>query len=486
MSLRNRLGTLTARLVLTSVGLVILAGILVASATTIGLRSYLFSQLDHGLNDAMARAISNPRMYLDPNSQPISGVDPDEGPRGQGAGTLAAAFYSGQSLGWVLTADGGYQLLGADQLAMLQNVPAGGSIQTLHLPSLGGYRVEAREVRGTGLVLVSGLPTLSADQTVRQIVGLELGLTLVGVAVAAVMGTLLVRRQLRPLQRVAATAHEVSELQLGSGGTDIAVRVPDELTDPSTEVGQVGEALNRMIDHVEASLAARQRSEQQVRNFVADASHELRTPLATIQGYAELARRKGDERMLAEALGKVEVEAQRMSTLVEDLLLLARLDSGRPLAKELVDVTHLVLEAVADVRVVAPDHRWTLDLPDEPLALVGRPRPPAPGDQQPAEQRAPAHSAGDLGVGVADRRRRRCGAAGLRRRTGHRRRASANGSSSGSCAGTGRGRASPAASASGLALVKAIVDAHGGTIESPVTDAGATFVVWLPGRAGAD
>jgi two-component system OmpR family sensor kinase len=148
--------------------------------------------------------------------------------------------------------------------------------------------------------------------------------------------------------------------------------VPDELIDEQSEVGQVGSALNTLLDHIDDALSARHRSEQQVRQFVADASHELRTPLATIHGYAELSRRTpADAASLLLALGKVETEADRMSDLVADLLLLARLDSGRPLAREDVDLTRLLLEAVADARVVAPDHKWQLALPDEPVTAVG-------------------------------------------------------------------------------------------------------------------
>ena len=132
-------------------------------------------------------------------------------------------------------------------------------------------------------------------------------------------------------------------------------RVPEHLTDERTEVGQVGSALNTLLEHVESSLAARHRSEVQVRQFVADASHELRTPLATIHGYAELSRRTPDDPVaLATALTKVETETDRMSTLVDDLLLLARLDSGRPLERSEVDVTRLLLESVGDARVRRP------------------------------------------------------------------------------------------------------------------------------------
>jgi two-component system OmpR family sensor kinase len=168
---------------------------------------------------------------------------------------------------------------------------------------------------------------------------------------------------------VAATAHRVAELPLASGEIDLSERVPERLTDERTEVGQVGSALNAMLDHVEDSLAQRHRSEQQVRQFVADASHELRTPLATIAGYTELARHRPETS--GTALAKVETESARMTTLVEDLLLLARLDSGRPLEREPVDLSRLLLEAVDDVRVVDPERSWRLSLPDEPIIVTG-------------------------------------------------------------------------------------------------------------------
>ena len=157
----------------------------------------------------------------------------------------------------------------------------------------------------------------------------------------AALGALIVRAALRPLRRVAATAGRVAELPLDRGEVALSVRVPAADTDPRTEVGQVGAALNRMLGHVAAALAARQASETRVRQFVADASHELRTPLAAIRGYAELARRGPGPVPpdVAHALRRVESESARMTSLVDDLLLLARLDSGRPLAAEPVDLT---------------------------------------------------------------------------------------------------------------------------------------------------
>jgi len=167
----------------------------------------------------------------------------------------------------------------------------------------------------------------------------------------------------------------VAELRLDRGEVAIAERVPARHTDPRTEIGQVGLALNRMLGHVDNALAARQESETRVRQFVADASHELRTPLAAVRGYAELVRRGGDATPeVAHAIGRVESEAARMTTLVDDLLLLARLDSGRPLERGTVDLSRLVVDAVSDARVAGPEHHWRLDLPAEPVT--------APGDAQ--------------------------------------------------------------------------------------------------------
>ena len=149
-----------------------------------------------------------------------------------------------------------------------------------------------------------------------------------------------------------------------------------------------------MLDHVGAALEARQDSEMQLRQFVADASHELRTPLAAIRGYAELTRRGPLSDDAAHALSRISSQAERMTTLVEDLLLLARLDAGRPLERADVDLTRLVLDAVSDAHAAGPDHRWQLDLPDEPVTVTGDAVAAHPGAHQPARQRAHAHAAG--------------------------------------------------------------------------------------------
>jgi two-component system, OmpR family, sensor kinase len=186
-----------------------------------------------------------------------------------------------------------------------------------------------------------------------------------------VIGTGWVRLSLRPLRRVAATATRVTELPLASGEVALPERVPD--ADPRTEVGQVGAAFNRMLGHVEAALTRRAASEARLRRFAADASHELRTPLAAIRGYAELARRHPGPvpQDIEHALRRVESESERMSVLVDELLLLAQLDAGRPLAQEPVDLSRLAIDAASDARAAAPDHKWQLELPDEPVMVRG-------------------------------------------------------------------------------------------------------------------
>jgi two-component system, OmpR family, sensor kinase len=178
-----------------------------------------------------------------------------------------------------------------------------------------------------------------------------------------------VRRELRPLERVAVTAGRVSRLPLDRGEVELAERVPD--ADPRTEVGQVGTALNRMLDHVGWALESRQESETRLRQFLADASHELRTPLAAIRGYAELTRRDPLPAETEYSLVRISSQAERMTTLVEDMLLLARLDSGRPLESADVDLTRLVVDAVSDAHATGPDHRWALQLPEDPVVVRG-------------------------------------------------------------------------------------------------------------------
>ena len=180
------------------------------------------------------------------------------------------------------------------------------------------------------------------------------------------LGTIaIVRFALRPLGRVASTAAEVAALPLDRDHHAIAPRVPGRDTDPRTEVGLVGDTLNRLLDHVERALADVAASDRRMRRFITDASHELRTPLAAIHGYAELTRQ--DSAVLPDtteySLARIEAETRRMNSLVSNLLLLARLDEGQDLDTAGHRPTDVVVDAVNDAAVSAPTHRWLTNVP---------------------------------------------------------------------------------------------------------------------------
>jgi two-component system OmpR family sensor kinase len=238
--------------------------------------------------------------------------------------------------------------------------------------TLGDYRVAAASLTNGDSVII-GLPLKDVDATVSQLTFVIVLVSLSGLIFAFLIASFIVRLAMRPLERVAGTAQEVAEMPLDRGDVALSVRVPDADTDPHTEVGKVGAALNRMLGHVASALTARQASEQKVRQFVADASHELRTPLASIRGYAELTRRSPHELPtdVTRSLGRIESEATRMTSLVEDLLLLARLDEGRELDRDPVDLSMLLVNAVSDAHAAGPDHKWSILLPEEPVEVLG-------------------------------------------------------------------------------------------------------------------
>lgn len=367
--------SLTTRLIAITVLLVAVTTLLIGAATALAMREQLSHQLDAEVKDTLSRTLGGADGHEGPDDE-----RGDFGP-GQQIGAIRAVYPdSGTAQGQVLSEKDGpgwtaSTALTAPQLAALRAAVDGTGrhwdvAQTVRLPHLGNYRVIGKEL-SDGLV-IAGLPMARSRDTINDLIRLEMLAGLLGVAGAGVLALVVVRRQLAPLRAVAGTAHRVAQQPLSSGEIELHDRVPEHLTDPRTEIGQVGAALNTLLDHVEVSLVERHRSEQQVRQFVADASHELRTPLATIKGYAELARRRPDDAQAAQtALDRVEAASGRMSGLVEDLLLLARLDSGRPLEATPVDLSMLAVEGVSDARVLAPDHRWQLDLPDESVEVTG-------------------------------------------------------------------------------------------------------------------
>jgi two-component system, OmpR family, sensor kinase len=304
--------------------------------------------------------------------------------QGLGEQTFVADVSHGQWGQCVLVGERKATLSAADKktLASLTQVPTegpGGMTSGHSVPTSTRYlsvakgTFELTAVRDTDSdsVYITGLPLAGLHDTLGDVALAEAAVFGAVLVLAGVFGTFWVRFSLRPLRRVASTASQVAELPLETGEVSLPAGVPD--TDPATETGQVGLAFNRMLGHVETALRRRAASEIRLRRFAADASHELRTPLAAIRGYAELAlRHPGDApEDVTHALGRVLSESTRMSVLVDDLLLLARLDAGRPLNSESVDMTRLVIDATSDAQVARPGHRWVLELPDDPELVLG-------------------------------------------------------------------------------------------------------------------
>jgi two-component system, OmpR family, sensor kinase len=384
-SLRHWLAgrTLRGRLIAGLVALLFVSCAAVGAVTYLSLRGFLLGQLDDQLAAASARYV----MCMDgpppgqndhdsDNDQDNSQSHPDDPgmcahTAGQAQSTFSASIKPGAALAAYVT-DGECYVTAQDKAA-LELVKVNGPPVTERLSSLGAsYRLVAMR-SNDGQVLITGLPVTPMTDTLNDVALTEVVVFAAALVFAGVLGTGWVRLSLRPLQRVTATAAQVARLPLASE-TDLPHRVPD--ADVRTEVGKLGAAFNRMLGHVQSAIARRHASEERLRTFAADASHELRTPLAAIRGYAELARRHPGTLPpeVAHALGRVESEATRMSGLVEDLLLLARLDAGRPLESRPVDLTRLAIDAASDARVAGPDHRWQLELPEGPVLV--------PGDEQ--------------------------------------------------------------------------------------------------------
>ncbi|MCX5369480.1 HAMP domain-containing histidine kinase [Streptomyces sp. NBC_00015] len=380
--------TLRTRLVVASVVLIAVVCAVIGTVTTLALRSHLYDQLGDKLKDVSSRAagMGGPPGGIK-ESQPgqnttgTSGtVDLKEfvtrGPQPQG--TVIAKVVNGSITDSKVGKKDSTSTdinpmvdknLSEAQEAALGTVAQDRSSHSIEIPGLGDYLVQY--VSGDKGSYYVAIPTQDTDSTITTLILVELSVTAAGLVAAGIAGYVMVGVATRPLRRVASTATRVSELPLHTGEVNLSERVPEAETDPHTEVGQVGAALNRMLNHVHGALHARQESEMRVRQFVADASHELRTPLASIRGYAELTRRGREEvgPDTRHALGRIESEAGRMTFLVEDLLLLARLDAGRPLQFEQTDLVPLVIDTISDARAAGRDHVWRLELPDEP-ALV--------------------------------------------------------------------------------------------------------------------
>ncbi|MFD1722019.1 sensor histidine kinase [Amnibacterium endophyticum] len=249
----------------------------------------------------------------------------------------------------------------------------GGVIRDVFLPGLGTYRFAAQVVQGTDNAVYVGKPLSILNARTAAVLLPIAVVVLLAIVLSGLLAAAIIGRALRPLRRVAGVASKVASLPLERGDVELPQRVPEGDTNPHTEVGQVGAALNNLLDTVANALGARQASEDKLRNFVADASHELRTPLASIRGYAELTRRFGGDLSdtVQHNIGRIESESQRMTSLVEDLLLLARLDAEREIDTTEVDLSRLLVDVVSDAHAAGGDHEWDLDLPEEPVIVRG-------------------------------------------------------------------------------------------------------------------
>ncbi|AQA02837.1 two-component sensor histidine kinase [Mycobacterium sp. MS1601] len=373
--------SLRRRLLLGQILLLVLVCVGIGAATELALYQYLMHQLDRQLVDATGRSAMMsglpppppiPGSSVGPRPRPGPGPDFLDAP-GQPVGMVAAVFgQGGEVKAGVLTTFGQRAELSDAAQAQLSGVAPHRRAVTIDLDGLGSYRTVATYNR-FGEVIAVALPMNDVNGTMLRVLLVFAVVTVLAVGVAITLGVVIIRRALAPLDRVADTAQKVANLPLDRGEVALPVRVTEQDANPNTEVGQMGSALNRMLDHISAALSTRQASETRVRQFVADASHELRTPLTAIRGYSELAQRRRDEvpDEVAHAMGRVASEAERMTHLVEDLLLLARLDSGRPLEREQVDLSQLAVDAVSDAHIAGPDHQWNLDLPDEPVMVTG-------------------------------------------------------------------------------------------------------------------
>ncbi|MFZ0665815.1 MAG: HAMP domain-containing sensor histidine kinase [Acidimicrobiales bacterium] len=361
--------TLRTRLLLGLVAIV-LAGLFVSDVVTYkSLESFLVSRLDQQLENSptqAARALNQ----CQPGTQSCSSFDIPSVP----PGTFAEIRFPNGSL-----SISGWFLLSNPQLPHAPKFPAkfpltqsGNDPQIFTVSNSTGLVFNAIAVPLrfpnslnplNGLTVIVAVPLTQVDQTLNHLLLIEL---LVSACVLLLLGALvwwIVRRGLRPLDQMATTAGAIA-------AGDLTQRV--EAGDARTEVGRLGEALNYMLGEIEVAFAARTASEERLRRFLADASHELRTPLTSIRGYAEMFDRGARDRPedLAMSMRHIRADADRMSTLVDDLVLIARLGRERPLAHEQVDLHDVLEPAVAAIRVQAPDRNVTLS-GSESATVVG-------------------------------------------------------------------------------------------------------------------
>jgi two-component system OmpR family sensor kinase len=349
--------SLRARLLIVTVGLVTL-GLLIADVVTYrALSSSLLQRVDEQLAQVAQAAVP----ALEPGSGGFPMPDePQPGPGGVPTGSYAALLDGSGTV--VQSHSFGYRSDTAPTPVLPAGLPGSstggvGSVTFSARSSTGGsgFRVQAVGPRPEAGTLVIAVPLAEMRATLGRLLTIE-ALVTIGVAlVAGALALVLVKIGLRPLETMGTTAGAIA-------AGDLSRRV--EPADDDTEIGKLGTSLNAMLAQIEAAFDERRASEERLRRFVGDASHELRTPITSIRGYAELFRRGADTRPddLARSMARIEAEAERMGVLVDDLLLLARLDQGRPLEREPVDLAPIVADAVDAARAIDPERVLEADL----------------------------------------------------------------------------------------------------------------------------
>lgn len=387
---RKRSRLLTVRLSRFLAAAVALALVTMLAASALAMHSWMTSKIDSSLESMLSRLEKNAELSLQQpvpppppptagsqddhhddhgpsqSNSPSSSASPSEhGPRGlrgpgSSEGQLQLIKDDDEIVSGVVKQFDVVELDSAAQQQIL-SLRCDGHGHNVSLTNFGTFRIMCAQSESRTLVV--GLSLAANNSTLIMLVALEGVIALVVIAGATFIGRKWIRREMLPLGEVAATARNIGSQDLITAPTvDTFDRVDSSIAQPGDEVGDVGFALNTMIDNVETALQARAESEQRLRQFVADASHELRTPLASIQGYTQLLQKGSADEELA--LSRIASESARMSGLVEDLLLLARLDTGRELASDPVDVIPLAIDAVSDAHAAGPDHQWSLDLPE--------------------------------------------------------------------------------------------------------------------------
>ena len=355
-----------------TVTILVVACALLGTVTDLFLRSYLLGRLDSELSSAGGRfsaSLERDPQSLDPGG---SDGDADNAPGGQSVGTVGVRLVSGRVTNAAVVGDDGHNRIltfDAGDTRQLARLRVGGGASSVDLDAVGDYRLQAVAGRD-GDVQVTGLPLHPINATLLRLITVE-AIVFAAVVVAGGLATVLfVRRAIRPLTAITDTALHIAQLPLS-----VAVPAMPQLPvrdDPLSEPERLTVAFDAMYTHVHHALTERDAIETRLRQFIADASHELNTPLALIRAHAEYALRPGtshDEAL--QAVDRANSAAGRMSVLVDQLLLLARLDGGHALHLAEVDLSALVVEALTDVRVRYPEDTWLLRIPGEPVTIVG-------------------------------------------------------------------------------------------------------------------